>query len=565
MANDQFSLSPPKRKEPDSRGPARILIVHHLELILVLLAVAAVLEVVAHKIGVPHPALLVLGGLALALTPGLPRVEMDPETLFLVFIPPLLYRAALLTSWRDFRAHLRAILTLAVGVLLATVAVVAVVAHALSPEFTWATAFVLGAIVSPPDAVAAVAVMRRLGVPRSVQTILEGEGLVNDAVALVAYRMAIAAVVAGSFSVRHASLNFLGVAAGGIAMGLAAGFLVALIRRLIGRAPLVENTISILTPFISYIPADRLGVSGVLAVVTTGLYLGRVGPRLVSPTTRLQAVAMWDMIVFLLEGLIFILIGLYLPSSIEALKSHSLGALLWIAGILSAVVVLIRLLVAFPAAYGLRFIARVFGARWPYPPWRHVAFIGWAGMRGGDSLVIALALPLATAAGVPFPARDLIIFVTFSVILVTLVLQGFTFAGSIRLLGLHGDGEESKEEAQARRTAAEAGLARLEDLAREPGASRDHIDDLRDRHARRLHHLMVREQPVIFRDKREYFAIYRRLRGEMLQAERLALIKLRDDGVISDAVMHIVQHDFDLEASLLEHDESHDDPPPAEA
>jgi CPA1 family monovalent cation:H+ antiporter len=534
--------------------------VHHLELILVLLALAAVLEIVAHRLGVPHPALLVLGGLALALTPGLPRVAIDPETLFLVFIPPLLYRAALLTSWRDFRSHLRAILTLAVGVLLATMAVVAVVARALTPEFTWATAFVLGAIVSPPDAVAAIAVMRRLGVPRSVVTILEGEVLVNDATALVAYRMAIAAVVAGSFSFRQASLQVVVVAAGGIAMGLAAGVLVAWIRKRVGRAPLVENTISILTPFISYIPADRVGASGILAVVATGLYLGRVGPRLVSPGTRLQAVALWDMIVFILEGLIFILIGLYLPSSIEALKNHSLGSLLGISAVISAVVVLIRLVGVFPAAYGLRFLAK-----WPYPPWRHVAFIGWAGMRGGDSLVIALALPLVTGAGTPFPARDLIIFVTFSVILVTLVLQGFTFAGSIRLLGLRDGGEDLREEAQARRMALEAGLARLEELAREPGASRDHIDDLRDRHARRLHHLMVKDQPVLFRDKREYFAIYRRLRSEMLQAERQALIKLRDDGVIGDAVLHTVQHDFDLEASLLEHDEIHDETPPAEA
>jgi CPA1 family monovalent cation:H+ antiporter len=532
--------------------------VHHLELILILLAAAAALEILAHRIGVPHPALLVLGGLALALTPGLPRVGMDPETVFLVFIPPLLYRAALLTSWRDFRSHLRAILTLAIGLLLATVAVVAVVAHALTPEFTWATAFVLGAIVSPPDAVAAIAVMRRLGVPRSVVTILEGEGLVNDATALVAYRMAMAAVVAGSFSVRSASLNFVIAAAGGVGMGLAAALLIVGIRKMVGRSPLVENTISILTPFVSYIPADRVGVSGVLAVVTTGLYLGRVGPRLVSPTTRLQALALWDMIVFMLEGLIFILIGLYLPSSIDALKNHSLRTLLGYAAIISAVVILVRLLGVFPAAYGLRFLARLFGARWPYPPWRQIAFTGWAGMRGGDSLVIALALPLVTSSGAPFPARELIIFLTFSVILVTLVLQGFTFSASVRLLGLRDDGREAGEEGQARRLAAEAGLARLEELAREPSASRSHIDDLRDRHARRLHHLMVKDHNTLFPEKREYFSIYRRLRGEMLAAERNALIKLRDDGVISDAVMHVVQHDFDLEATLLEHDELHD-------
>ena len=535
---------------------------HHLDLILVLLAAAAALEVLAHRIGVPHPALLVLGGLAIALTPGVPRIEMDPETVFLIFIPPLLYRAALLTSWRDFRRHLSSILSLAIGFLLATIGVVAVAAHFLTPEFTWPTAFVLGAIVSPPDAVAAVAVMRRLRVPRSLVTILEGEALLNDATALVAYRMAMGAVLAGSFSVAAGSLHFVVAAVGGVLFGFVAALLVIGVRTMVGRSPLVENTISILTPFLSFIPADRVGVSGVLAVVTTGLYLGRVGPRLVSPVTRLQAVAMWDMIVFLLEGLIFILIGLYLPSSIDALQHHSLRTLLGQAAVISAIVILTRLLGVFPAAYVPRFVARLFGARWPYPPWRHLAFTGWAGMRGGDSLVIALALPLTTSAGAPFPARDLIIFLTFAVILVTLVLQGFTFTPSIRLLRLSADGQDQKEEAQARRAMAEAGLARLEELAKDPTVSRDHVDDLRDRHARRLHHLMIEEGQAIFRQKREYFSIYRRLREGMLAAERQTLIQLRDDGVISDSVMHIVQYDLDLESSLLEHDEEHDRPAP---
>jgi len=528
--------------------------VHHLELILILLGAAAALELLAHKIGVPHPVLLVLGGLGLALTPGLPRIEMDPEAVFLLFIPPLLYRAALLTSWRDFRSHLRAILTLAVGVLLGTVAAVAAVAHSLTSEFTWASAFVLGAIVSPPDAVAAVAVMRRLGVPRSVVTILEGEGLVNDATALVAYRMAMGAVVAGGFSVGQASVQFLISAAGGIAIGIAAALLVIYVRRKVGRVPLVENTISILTPFVSFIPADRIGVSGVLSVVTTGLYLGRVGPRIVSPETRLQAQAMWEMIVFLLEGLIFILIGLYLPSAFDALRHHSLAQLLGYAGVISAVVVLVRLVGVFPSAYGLRFISRSLGAKWKYPKWQHVTFIGWAGMRGGDSLVIALALPLLTSAGTPFPARDLIIFITFAVILVTLVVQGFTFGFALRLLGLTDDGLDREEEAQARLKSLEAGLAHLEVLAKRSDVPPDHVQELRDRHARRLHHLMVKDQPVLFPQKREQMAIYRRLRLEMLEAERKTLIQLRDDGQISDGVMLLVQRDLDLEATLLEQD-----------
>jgi CPA1 family monovalent cation:H+ antiporter len=529
--------------------------VHNLELILILLGAAAALELLAHKIGVPHPALLVLGGLALALTPGLPRIEMDPETVFLVFIPPLLYRAALMTSWRDFRAHIRAILTMAVLVLLGTVAAVAYAAHALTSEFTWAAAFVLGAIVSPPDAVAAVAVMRRLGVPRSVVTILEGEGLVNDATALVAYRMAMTAVVTGGFTVAQGAAWFAMAAVGGIAIGFAVAGVVIFLRRKVGRSPLVENTISILTPFAAFIPADRVGVSGVLAVVTTGLTLGRIGPRLVSPETRLQAQALWEMIVFLLEGLIFILIGLYLPTSIEALRHHSLKQLLGYAAVISAVVVFVRAIGVFPAAYGLRFMARVAGMKWKYPRWQQVAFIGWAGMRGGDSLVIALAIPLTTTAGGPFPARELIIFLTFAVILVTLVLQGFTFGRAVHLLGLKNDGLDEQEEAEARRKSLEAGLAHLEVLAQKPETPPEHVEDLRDHHARRLHHLMVKDQPVLFPEKRGRMKAYRQLRLEMLKAERQALIQLRDDGRISDGVMQVVQRDLDLEVTLLEQDE----------
>jgi CPA1 family monovalent cation:H+ antiporter len=532
--------------------------VHLLELILILLGAAAALEVLAHRIGVPHPAFLVLGGLAIALTPGVPRVELDPGAVFLIFIPPLLYRAAILGSWRDFRRQFRPILTLAVGMVLATVVAVAVAAHALSDELTWATAFVLGAIVSPPDAVAALAVMRRLGVPSTIVSLLEGESLVNTATAIIAYRTALSAVVAGSFSIPHAGLHFLLSASGGIAIGYAGALVVVALRKAVGRAPLVENTISLLTPFLSFIPADRLGASGVLAVLTTGLYLGRVGPRLVSAETRLQAGAMWDMIVFLLEGLIFILIGLYLPRSLEALQHHSLKELLFDAAVISGVVVFGRLFAIYPMAYGLRAVGRAFGSKLPYPSPREVAFTGWAGMRGGDSLVIALALPLTTAAGAPFPGRDLIIFLAFSVILVTLVIQGFTFAASIRLLGLRPDGLREQEETHARRVAAEAGLARLEELSREPDASREHIDLLRQQHARRLHNLMVSDEQVLFRTQRDYFAVYRRLRQEMLAAERRAVIRLRDEGVIGDPALHALQLDFDLEASLLEHDARHD-------
>jgi Na+/H+ antiporter len=528
-----------------------------LELILILLGVTAGLEILARKLLIPHPVLLVLGGLAIALTPGLPRIEMDPEAVFVIFVPPLLYWAALTSSLRDIRRHLRSILLLAIGLVLATIAVTAGVARALTPEFTWPAALVLGAIVSPPDAVAAVSVMRRLGVPRTIVTILEGEGLVNDAVALVAYRMAVAAAVTGTFSAGGAALRILVAAPGGILVGLAVGGLVIAIRRRVGRHATVENTISLLTPFAAYVPADQLGVSGVLAVVTTGLFLGRMGPRLVSATTRLQAQAMWGMVVYLLEGLIFILIGLYLPTSFAALRGHSFRELATYGLAISAVLVGVRMIWVFPSAYVPRWIDRLRGKPVEFPRPSQVAFVGWAGMRGGDSLVIALALPLATAAGAPFPARDLIIFITFSAILVTLVIQGLTFSPVIRLLKLRPDGKDEEELQKARMTAVKAGLERLEFLAQKEGAPGEIVGELREANVRRLHHWAPKAYGSTAESKVQMATVVR-LRLEMLAAERRAVISLRDQGAISDEVMVEVQRDLDLEEVLLESSEAVD-------
>jgi Na+/H+ antiporter len=522
-----------------------------LELVLILLGVTAGLELLAGKLLIPHPVLLVLGGLGIALTPGLPRIEMDPEAVFVIFVPPLLYWAAVTSSLRDMRQNLRSILLLAFGLVVTTIVVTAGVARGLSAEFTWPAAFVLGAIVSPPDAVAAVSVMRRLGVPRRIVTILEGEGLVNDAVALVAYRMAVAAAVTGTFSAGGAALRMLVAAPGGILVGLAVGGLVIAIRRGVGRHPTVENTISLLTPFAAYIPADQLGVSGVLAVVTAGLFLGRMGPRLVSAPTRLQAQAMWRMVVYLLEGLIFILIGLYLPTSIAALHGHSLKQLVGYGLAISAVLIGLRMIWVFPAAYLPRWIDQLRGKPVEYPRPSHVAFVGWAGMRGGDSLVIALSLPLATAAGGPFPARDLIIFITFSAILMTLVVQGLTFGPVIRLLKLRSDGASEEELQKARMTAVKAGLERLELLAREQGAPAEVVQELRESNVRRLHFWAPKAYASTEESKRQ-MATYLRLRSEMLMAERRAVISLRDQGAISDEVMVEVQRDLDLEEVLIE-------------
>jgi CPA1 family monovalent cation:H+ antiporter len=508
-------------------------------LILLLLGAAAALNVLAERLNIPHPVLLVLGGLGLALIPGLPTARLDPEVIFLIFVPPLVYRAALTTSWRDFRGHLRSILLLAIGLVTVTIVAVAFVAREIMPALPWTAALLLGAIVAPSDPVSATAAIRRLDTPRNVDTILAGEGLVNDATALVAYRMTVDAVSSGTFPPFGVALGRLAiVAAGGIGIGLAAGVVVGWLRRRLAHAPEVENTISLLTPFAAFIPADRLGVSGVLAVVAAGLYLGRRAPRIVSPETRIQSGNMWDMMTFVLEGLIFILVGLDLPIVTRNLTSGTVHTLIRSSLVISAVAIGVRLLWIFPGTYLPRRLDAWLGRKPDYPPWRNVLFVGWAGMRGADSLVIALALPLTIASGRPFPARDAIIFVTFVVILVSLVAQGLSLTPLIRWLGI-GESRpsaEEKEEAIARQRIEKAGVARLDQIIRHNPSLAPAARHLRTHHVKRQRH----EDEAASR-----------VRADMIAAERRELVRLRDRGVIGDDVMRVVQHDLDLEQMLV--------------
>src|SRR5712691_4691051 len=437
---------------------------HGFETVLALLVGVALLALLARRLDIPTPAVLVAGGLLVALVPGLPAVQFDPQLVFLVFIPPLLYRASLLASYRDVRANLRPILLLGVGHVLFATAAVAWVAHLAVPGLPWASAFALGAVVSPPDVAAATAFLRRLPLPRRLVTILEGESMVNDAAAIVAYRMAVAAAVTGAFSLVHASLRFLLVSVGGVAVGLAVGWLLAEVRRHI-HDPEVENTISLLTGYAAYLPAEHLGVSGILAVVATGLYLGRVGPRIVAADTRVQNSGMWDVVVFVLEGLIFIITGPALRPILGSLTGPFGRYLAWGAVLVSLTVIVARVVWVFPATYLPRLLSRRVRQRDPYPPWRFPAVVSWVGLRGADSLVLAAAVPTLTAAGTPFPGRDLIIAITFAVILVTLLGEGFTLAPLLRWLGVRETGEEERrEETAARLQASEAGRGFLTSL-----------------------------------------------------------------------------------------------------
>jgi len=535
-----------------------------IETIFVLLAAVAALATLASRIGVPYPILLVLGGLVLGFVPGLPRIELQPNVVFLLFLPPLLYISAIFTSWRDFRRYLPKISLLAVGLVLVTVCAVAAVAH-WAVGLPWGAAFVLGAIVSPTDAVAATAIAERLGIPRRIVTILEGESLINDATGIVAYRVAVAAVVTGAFSLWQAGLQFVIGAIGGITVGLAVGWLVIWARRHVSEEPNVQNTISLLTPFAAYLLAEepshylwgRLGLpgeftfSGVLAVVAAGLYLSRRVPYVVTPQARLQAYAFWELVIFLLNGLIFALIGLQLRSIAERLSEsdYEVAQLLLYAGLTSLSVILVRFLWVFFTAYFPRYERG--SLRWPdpLPSPRGATVISWAGMRGVISLAAALSLPLTIEGGAPFPGRDLILFLTFAVILATLVVQGLSLPALIR--GLQDDGSAEREEVQGRIAVAESALARLEELAEEEWVRQDTAERVRALYNYRRRRFVARfdgDEDGL----EERSVAYQRLIRELLWAQRQTLLHLRNQGKIGDEVMHRIEHDLDLEESRLE-------------
>jgi CPA1 family monovalent cation:H+ antiporter len=513
-----------------------------------LLAVAG-LGLLARKLRIAYPILLVLGGLLLGLIPGLPRVRLNPEFIFLFLLPPLLFPAALFTSWRDFRENLRPILLLAVGLVLFTTVTVGWLAHYFL-GLPLAAGFVLGAIVSPPDAIAVTAIAERLSVPRRIVAILKGESLVNDATALVAFRFAVAAVFTGSFSLTRASGQFFIVGIGGLLIGLAVGWIVTRFHKHVDDPP-IEVTVSLLTPFAAYLAAERLGVSGVLAVVTAGLFLGWRAPEITTSRTRLHAGPFWNMIEFLLNGFVFILIGLQLPQSLRALSSHSVAQLAWYAIVVSFAVILIRILWVFPATYLPRVIFKNIRARDPYPAWQHVAVVAWTGMRGVVSLAAALALPYTTENGAPFPGRDLILFLTFVVILATLVVQGLSLPFLILGLGIKDDKAAQKEEVQARLKANQAALARLNKIAEHDPTRADALQRLRIEYEDRIRQLEAYEPETEDAPRQLFSSEYEQLSHEGLKEERDTILKLRNEDVINDEVLRHIQRDIDLAEARL--------------
>jgi CPA1 family monovalent cation:H+ antiporter len=521
-----------------------------LVLLALLLAVAALL-VAAPMLRVPYPIFLVLGGLALGFVPGIPTLELPPDVVLVAVLPPLLYSSAFFTSLRDLRQNKRSIGILAIGLVVATMVAVAVVAHSAVDGMSWSAAFVLGAVVSPTDPIAATAIMRRLGVPRRVVAVVEGESLVNDGTGLVLYRVAVTAAVTGTFSFWEASWRFLWNVAGGIAIGLAVGWLVAGVRRRLDNPP-VEITIALMTGYVAFIPANAAEASGVLATVTAGIYLGWRTPELTSVQTRLQGIAVWEILVFVLNALLFALVGLQLSSILDALTGFSAGELIWYGLLVTGTVVLTRLVWVPVFTYVPQWIFRRLGERAPAPPFSQSMVISWSGMRGAVSLAAALAIPLTTDAGPAFPERDLIVFLAFVVILGTLVVQGLSLPLMIRALPIEFDHLDEKEDAKARIHAAEAALARLEELLEEDWVREDTAERLRGLYNFRRNRFRSRFDAESDGGIEERSQNYQRLRRELLEAERAAIVDLRRNGVINDDAMRRLQRDLDLEDARLD-------------
>jgi Na+/H+ antiporter len=423
------------------------------KIVIFIMAILISLTAIANRRKFPYPILLVAAGLVIGFVPQLPDLALDPDVVFVIILPPLLYDAASKTSWHEFRASIRPISALAITLVFFTTVAIAITAHYLIPGFSWPLAFVLGAVVSPPDAVAASGIIKGLGLNKKVITILEGESLVNDASALIAYRYAVTAVTTGTFIFWKAGLEFLLIAGVGILIGIAIGYLFVLAHKKIENNPVVETSLTLLSPFVSYLAAEQFHMSGVLAVVSTGLVISWRSPEVFSYQTRMKTRAVWDTLIFLLHGFVFILIGLQLPSLIKDLGHYSLPQLLGYGLLISLVTIVVRIIWVFSGAYWQNYFHKRKKAGDDLSvndnddnTWKNVLVVAWTGTRGVISLAAALALPLVLQDGALFPKRHSIIFLAFVVIFVTLVVQGLSLPLLIRWLKIKRQDNTAAEE-----------------------------------------------------------------------------------------------------------------------
>jgi CPA1 family monovalent cation:H+ antiporter len=518
------------------------------EILVGLLGAVTVLAGAARRIGLPSPIVLVVCGVLVALVPGLPAADLDPDLIFFIFLPPLIYGAGFNSSPRDLRAEARRIGMLATGLVAASTVAVAVAVKLLVPGFGWAEGFVLGAILAPTDPVAAVAIMQRLRVTPQLSAIVEGESLVNDGTGLVLYRLAVAATVSGTFSLLDGAWQLVATGVGGVAIGLAVGWLIGAVRGRIDDAP-IEITLSLFTPYAAYIAAEAIGASGILAAVTVGLFLGARSDGFFSATARIEAQGFWNALIFILESTLFLLMGLQFRDVAQGIEGLDAGRVTLTVAV--TMVVVLGLRVAWMFSVGPLLRRLIPGESRDEPPdlgpgARLVA--GWSGMRGAVSLAAALAIPADIDAGGGFPQRELIIFTVFCVIVLGLLIQGLTLPALIRATGLGRDeADDVADEARARAVAAEAALARLDEMADDGRAT----SQLRELYEARLGHARA---PLDERgdDDREHVEAFERLREELLRSERAALHDLHARGEISEDALRTVERDLDLQEARLD-------------
>lgn len=521
----------------------------NIGIVILLLAVVTALAQVTDKVRIPYPILLVLAGIAIGLVPGLPNVTLDPDLVFLVFLPPVLYAAAWTTSWPDFKQAIRPISLLAIGCVLFTTVIVAISAHYFIPDFGWAESFVLGAIVSPPDAVAATAATKGLKIPKRIVTILEGESLVNDATGLIAYRYAIAAAASGTFIFWLAGINFFYVAGVGIIVGILVGYAFFWIHKITPHNATTDTTFTLLAPYAAYLLAERFHASGVLSVVAAGLFLSPRSSQIFSNRTRLQAASVWDTMIFILNGVIFILIGLQLPIILANIAQHSLSMLLGYGALVSVATVLARIIWVFPGAYLPRWLSKSIREREPETNIRSVSVVAWSGMRGIVSLAAALGIPLMVSETKEFPNRDLIIFLTFCVIFVTLVLQGMTLRKVIEWLGIKSDDQHIKEEEKIRVELAGHVIEQIEENY-SMGLSDVVLNQIKSKYEIRIQR--IRKDDSEHRMTPGQINELHRIHRELIQRERELILRLRKEGRVTDEIMRKIEYELDLEEARLE-------------
>lgn len=521
-----------------------------IEILLLLFLFAVICGTLAAKIKMSVEIFLLLASLFISFLPGLPVFNIKPDMMLILFLPPIIFSAAFFTSWRDFVANIRAISLLAVGLVLFTMCLIAATMKLLIPTMSWSLCFLLGAIVSPTDASSAVSLVKKMGIPRRLITIIEGESLINDATALVAFRYALAAVMTGNFSFWDAGLDFLFAGMGGIILGLGIGFLSTRIYAWLAE-PKLQNIFSLIIPYSAYIFADRLDMSGIICLVTAGIYFSRKSPVITSPESRHQAQTIWEIFIFAINALIFIIIGLQLPTVVQGLSHFTITELIFYALIINVVIILIRYIWVYPAAYIPRFLSKKLREKDPYPHWTQLATLSWIGMRGILSLILVLSLPHTLPSGLPFPYRSLIILLTYSVILVTVLLPALTLPKLSKLFKFARKRPHYQEEAEARIEGIKTVLIELEVNAQKNPDLKKYTDHLRERYQRQLSVLQsnLQEAPFSTLDKTDQKI--RKLTKTLIDIERNVIIDLRQQGAIHDDVFHRLERELDIEELRL--------------